>query len=152
MRHLHKFPRLILLAGALCLFLSAFATAQEVTGSLVGTVKDANGGAVAGATVTITESDKKVVVRTVTTNDDGRFATPNLTSAFYDVTIEAPNFKKHVEKRVKLDVGANRSVDVSLEAGKIEEVVTVEASPLTVELTTPAVSTVINGDQVRELA
>jgi hypothetical protein len=152
MRHLHKFPRLILLAGALCLFLSGFATAQEVTGSLVGTVKDANGGAVAGATVTITESDKKVVVRTVTTNDDGRFATPNLTSAFYDVTIEAPNFKKHVEKRVKLDVGANRSVDVTLEAGKIEEVVTVEASPLTVELTTPAVSTVINGDQVRELA
>lgn len=152
MRHLHKFPRFILLAGALSLFLSGMAMAQEVTGSLVGTIKDANGGAVTGATVTITDSEKKVVVRTATTNDEGQFSAPNLNSAIYDVEIEAPNFKKHIEKKVKLDVGASRSVDVTLEAGNIAEVVTVEAAPLTVELSSPAVSSVINGDQVRELS
>jgi len=43
-------------------------------------------------------------------------------------------------------------VEVTLEAGNISEVVTVEAAALTVELNTPTVSSVINGDQVRELA
>ncbi|HXD30681.1 MAG TPA: carboxypeptidase regulatory-like domain-containing protein [Pyrinomonadaceae bacterium] len=152
MRHLPKFPLITLIAGALCLLLSGVAMGQEVSGSLVGTVKDANGGAVTGATVTITDSEKKIVVRTASTNEEGQFSAPNLPSAFYDVSIEAPNFKKHVEKRVKLDVGASRSVDVSLEAGNIAEVVTVEAAPLTVELTSATVSSVINGDQVRELS
>ena len=67
------------------------------------------------------------------------------------VTTEAENFKKSVKTDVKVDVGARRSVDVSLEAGNISEVVTVEADPVSVELTTPTSSTVINGDQVREL-
>ncbi|HEV7397468.1 MAG TPA: carboxypeptidase-like regulatory domain-containing protein, partial [Pyrinomonadaceae bacterium] len=152
MRHLQISPRIIFLAIALCLGLSSLTVAQEVTGSLVGTVKDSNGGVVGGATVTITDSEKKVVVRTATTNDEGQFSAPNLPSALYDVQIEAANFKKHLEKRVKLDVGASRSVDVTLEAGNIAEVVTVEAAPLTVELSSPTVSSVINGDQVRELS
>ena len=45
-----------------------------------------------------------------------------------------------------------RALDVVLEAGNIAEVVTVEASPIAVELRTPQASTVINGDQVRELS
>jgi hypothetical protein len=65
--------------------------------------------------------------------------------------VEAPNFKKHVENRVKVDVGQRRTVDVGLEAGNISEVVTVEAVPLTVQLSTPTAATVISGDQAREL-
>jgi len=128
------------------------ASAQEVTGSIVGTVKDSTGASVQGATVTITDADKKVVVRTVQTNDAGEYSAPNLASGFYDVTVEAANFKKHLESRVKLDVGERHPVNVSLEVGNVAEVVTVEASPVAVELTTPTVSTTINGDQVRELS
>src|SRR5688500_12969876 len=114
--------------AALLFGLSALVSAQEVTGSIVGTVKDSTGAAVQGATVTITDAEKKVLSRAVQTNDDGEFSVPNLTPGLYDVTIEAPNFKKHLESRVKLDVGERHPVNVSLEAGNIAEVVTVEAS------------------------
>jgi len=137
---------------AIALFsFAAVASAQEITGSISGTVKDPVGAAVAGATVTVTDSAKKVVVRTVTTNEDGQFSAPDLTSAFYDISVEATNFKKHLENNVKLDVGQRRSVDVTLEAGNISETVTVEAAPVAIQLTSASTSTVINGDQVREL-
>jgi hypothetical protein len=130
----------------------AAAFAQEITGNLNGTVKDASGAAVKGATVTITDEEKKVDVRTLTTGDEGQYSAPNLPVAIYTVTVEAPNFKKAVQTGVKLDVNQRRTVDVDLEAGNIAEVVTIEANPVTVELSTPTASTLISGDQVRELS
>src|SRR4029453_9771560 len=76
----------------------------------------------------------------------------DLPATTYDVSVEAPQFKKHIESNVELNVGGRRTLDITLEPGDIAEVVTVEANPLTVELATPTVSTVINGDQVRELS
>jgi hypothetical protein len=145
-------PRLLSLAVIMILALSAAAFGQEVTGSIVGSVKDAGGAAVQGATVTITDVGQQIVVRTTTTNEEGQFTAPNLPATVYDVTVEAPNFKKHVESKVKLDVGRSRSLDIALEAGNISEVVSVEAGTLAVQLTTPAASTVISGDQARELS
>ena len=152
MRHLHKFPKLFLLAFALCFSFSSLAIGQEITGNLTGTVKDASGGAVKGAAVTITDQDKQLVIRTVVTGDDGEFSAPQLPAGNYSVSIEAVGFKKAVQTNLKLDVNQRRSVDVTLEAGNIAEIVTVQADPVTVELTTPTASTVINGDQVRELS
>jgi hypothetical protein len=145
--------RLSFIALILCVGLSGLAIAQEITGSINGTVRDASGAVVAGATVTISDPSKNdIVVRTLTTNDDGQFDAPSLQSGVYKVTVEAPNFKKSVNTDVKLDVGQRRSVDVSLEAGNISETVTVQADPVAVELTTPTAGTTINGDQVRELS
>lgn len=151
MRHHLRFLRIVFVALALFSF-AAIVSAQEITGSLSGTVKDANGAVVAGATVTITDTDKKVVARTVTTDDNGAFSAPNVPPSYYDITVEAPNFKKHIETRVKVDVGQKRELDVSLEPGSISEVVTVEANPLAVELRTPTNASVISGDQARELS
>ena len=104
----------ILFALSLLFAAATVAMAQEVTGSIVGSVRDAAGAAVAGATVTITDPSKNnIVVRTVTTNNSGEFSVPNLTISTYAVTVEAPNFKKLVKTDIKLDVGQRRSVDVS---------------------------------------
>jgi hypothetical protein len=153
MRHYPKneLHRLFLLF-ALCLTLSGNGSAQEITGSIVGTVKDSNGAAVKGANVTVFDSDKKILVRTLTTNDDGEFTVRDLPVTKYDINVEAPNFKKHIESGVQIDVGQRRSVDVVLAVGNVAEVVTVESSPLSVETSTATVSTVINGDQARELS
>src|SRR5437667_9153398 len=104
MRHHLQFIRVVFAAVALFSF-AAVASAQEITGSISGTVKDANGAVVAGATVTIADSEKKLVVRTVTTDDNGAFTAPDLATAYYDITVEAPNVKKHVETRLKIRVG-----------------------------------------------
>ncbi len=146
-----QFLRVLFVAIALFSF-AAMASAQEITGSISGTVKDPNGGTVAGATVTITDAQKKVVVRTVTTDDSGFFSAPDLTSAVYDITVEATNFKKHIETNLKLDVGQKRGLEISLEPGAISEVVTVEANALAVETRNVTASTVISGDQARELS
>jgi hypothetical protein len=139
-------------ALAMIFSFSLNAISQEVTGTIVGTVRDASGAVVPGATVTITDSQKNnQVVRTLTANDDGSFTAPNLPSGIYQVTVESANFKKSVNTDVKLDVGARYSLDVALEAGNVSETVTVEADAVSVELTTPTSSTVISGDQVREI-
>lgn len=138
---------------ACCLSMSAISFAQEVTGTIVGTVRDSNGAAVAGATVNITDASKgNILVRSVTTNDNGEYSVPNLPTNTFSVTVEAPNFKKAVSTDVKVDVGQRRNVDVILTAGRIDEVVTVTADTVGVELSTPTAGTVINGDQVRELS
>src|SRR3989442_14411059 len=152
MRHQLQFLRVVLVAIALVFGLSGIAVAQEITGSIVGTVKDSNGAAVAGATVTVTDSGTKLVVRTVQTKDEGQYTARDLPVTTYDVSVEAKGFKKHVESKVQVDVGKRRTLDIGLEAGNIAEVVTVEANPVAVELSTPTVSTVISGDQARELS
>lgn len=142
----------ILMISAIAFSFSLLSFAQEITGSLNGTVRDSNGAVVPGATVTIMDSNKgKAVVRTLQTNNDGAFSAPNLAISIYEISVEAPNFKKTLKTDIKLDVGARRTVDVLLEAGDISEVVTVEADPVAVELSTPTSSTVISGAQVREL-
>src|SRR6266567_302378 len=144
--------RALFMALALSLGLAGVVCAQEITGSIVGTVKDANGASVKGATVTIIDSDKKAVVRTLTTNDDGEFSAPLLPAAFYDVTVEATGFKKHIDERVKLNVNERRSVDVALQAGNVTETVTVTSEQLQVDTQSATASNVINGDQVVQLS
>src|SRR5918911_910508 len=135
---LKRIAALVVCALALC---STTASAQEITGSLVGTVRDVNGAAVKGAAVNITDSAKKVVVRTVTTNDDGQFDVRDLPVTDYDISVEAPSFKKHVESGVQVNVGKRRQLDISLEVGDVAEVVTVAAAPVAVELTNASAST-----------
>jgi hypothetical protein len=148
--HLKNGLRGLLILVVFCFMGQVYA--QGITGDLAGTVKDTNGAAVAGATVTVTNSDTKLVVRTVTTNDAGEYSVPLLPSAFYDITIEAPSFKKHIDERVRLNVNEHRRADVTLEAGNVSETVTVTAAPLQVNTQNAAASEVISGTQVRELS
>ncbi len=152
----NKFSRIIsgvFTAIILSLCLSGIANAQEITGSLFGTVRDNTGAVVPGATVTISDPSKgDVVVRTATTNDDGEFSAPNLQVGTYSITIESANFKKGVQTDIKLDLGQRRTVDIVLEAGNINETVTVEADPVAVDLQSATSGTIISGDQVRELS
>src|SRR5919199_4286852 len=119
---LKRIAALVACALTLC---ATTARSQEITGSINGTVKDTTGAVVKGATVTVTDEDKKVVVRTTTTGDEGGYSVTPLAVGNYSVTVEAPSFKKAVLTGIKLDVGQRRTVDATLEAGKIEEVVTV---------------------------
>ena len=131
---------------------SGIARGQEITGNLNGTVKDTSGAIVKGATVTITDSQKNVVVRTVQSNDEGDYNVPNLAVGTYTITVEATNFKKTVQNDIKIDVGQRRSVEVVLEAGNISETVLVQSDPVAVELTTATTSSLISGQQARELS
>ncbi|HJX90526.1 MAG TPA: Plug domain-containing protein [Pyrinomonadaceae bacterium] len=77
---------------------------------------------------------------------------PLVPVALYELSVEAANFKKHVEYGLKVNVNERRTVDVTLEAGSISESVNVTSDLIQVNTQTPAASNVINGDQVRELS
>ncbi len=137
----------------LCVFSASVINAQDITGSIVGSVKDVNGAAIAGATVTaIIPSQGNRQIRKVTTNGEGAFSIPNILVNVYAISVEAPNFKKTVQTDIKVEIGQRRVVDVVLEAGNISEVVTVEAGALAVEASIPQSSTTITGDQATELS
>lgn len=145
--------RAIFSTALLCVALCGSLVAQEITATLVGTVRDANGAVVPGATVTLRDPAKNNnVVRTVTTNEDGEYNFPAIDVSTYDITVEAPNFKKNATNGIKVDVGSRRTLDISLEAGNIAEIVTVEAGAASVDLQSATSSTVISGTQARELS
>lgn len=150
MKH-HTSLRTVAFAVFLTLCFTVIASAQEITGSLVGKVKDSNGAAVSGAAVTITNTETKNA-RTTQTNEDGQFSVGDLFAGNYEVSVEATGFKKHVSTNVDVNVAARRNLDVTLEPGNISETVTVVANPVAVELVSTTVGTVISGDQATELA
>jgi len=152
MKHHPKFVVCLLAVVALLFACSGIALSQEISGGIVGTVKDPSGAAVKGATVNVTDPATKHVVRTVTTNDEGQFTARDLHAQIYDISVEATGFKKHIESKVQVDVGKALNLEIGLEVGNVSEVVTVEANPVAVELSTPTVSTIINGDQARQLS
>ena len=86
----------------------AFGQSQSNAADLQGTVKDSTGAAIAGATVTA-RNQATNASRTATTNDDGYYRIINLPPGDYEVTVEAPNFKKAVLTKVTVTVGQHLS-------------------------------------------
>lgn len=150
-RLMNESGRLLMVVFVCLCFLCATALSQEITGNIVGTVRDTTGAVVPGATVTITNTDKQSIARTVTTDDEGRYAAPLLPAGNYEVAIESPNFKRFVSK-LKLNVNDRQTIDANLEAGQVSETVTITSDPVQVQLQSPQASTLISGTQVRELS
>jgi hypothetical protein len=142
----------LLLVVGLGVGLCGPAAAQEITGSIVGTVTDSKGGVVANASITITNASQLVVVRMLRTDDRGLYAAPLLPVGHYSVTAELAGFKKATRSGVELNVDDHLTVNFTLEAGSVNEVVTVQADALQVDLQTATAAGLISGTQVRELA
>lgn len=151
MRH-HISLRSVAFAILLTLSFVVTAAAQELTGSVAGTVRDSAGASVPGATITVINTATRLAVRTAESDADGQYSVGDLFAGNYDISVELKGFKKHLSTKVEVNVGVKRTLDITLEAGDISEVVTVEANPVAVELATPTVGTVISGEQATELA
>lgn len=138
-------------ALACVLVLSAIAVmAQATTGSLRGTVTDANGGVVSGATVTV-KSQSTGGTTTATTTSEGTFEATFLQPGDYTVTVEAPNFKRAVSNGVAVKIGVVNPVAIVLEAGNLSETVTVTANTEEVVRDQSQISTTIDSRRIQEL-
>ena len=144
--------RVGLVVGLLLTGLATSLVAQEITGSIVGTVQDASGSGVPGATVTVTNTDRNAVVRVTASEGSGNYTAALLPIGHYSVAIEAKGFKKSVRSGIELNVNDRLTVNFALEVGDVQQQVTVEANPVQVELQTSTAQSLISGDQVRELS
>ena len=143
---------LAILTAVITIALGGAAWAQQVTGSISGTVKDSSGAVVPNATVTITNTDKNIVARTLKTNDAGQYSAPLLPVGHYSVAIEANGFKKTAQNNIALNVNDNLAINFALQVGGTEQTVTIEASPLQVNTQNAQAQTVITSTQINELA
>ena len=111
---------------AFMLLMSNLAFAQTGSSSLRGVVTDAQGRAVAGANVTLT-NDQKNFTRTQTTNDDGVYVFTAIPPGTYRLAIEATGFKKAQVSEVHAQIDTPATFDVQLEVGNVTETVSVIA-------------------------
>jgi hypothetical protein len=135
----------------LLLVLAPYAVnAQQYSGTITGTVTDPSGAAIAGATVTATNTGTNATYST-TTSDQGVYSFAQLPVGMYDITVKQGSFKEFVAKGVEVHVSTSSEVNAKLELGAASEMVTVEASSVQVQTASAEVGEVVQGTQVREL-
>ncbi len=142
-----------MLVAASALPLSAVpAMAQAVTGTLRGTVADANGGVVAGATVTAKNEATGTTTPASTTTGEGIFDFAGLPPGTYTVTVEAAGFKRAVSTSVQVKAGIVNPLDVKLEPGNVAETVTVTSNTEEiVQRDQSQISTTIDSRRIQDL-
>ena len=123
------------LGGVFAVFLLCLpAFSQGSSSRILGTVTDQSGGVVAGATVTVVDTERGVI-RTLTTDDAGEYNAPNLTPGNYTVRAGAMGFKKLERQNVVIEVGHEVRVDFTVQPGEQNQTVTVTESVPLVETT-----------------
>jgi Carboxypeptidase regulatory-like domain len=136
------------LLGVLLLSLPAFS--QGSTGRILGTVTDTSGGVVAGATVTVLDTQRGVS-RTLITDDAGAYSAPNLTPGNYTVRAEAKGFKKLERQNVVVEVGHEVRVDLVVQPGEQTQTVTVTESVPLVETTNATMGGTLENTDIIDL-
>jgi Carboxypeptidase regulatory-like domain/TonB dependent receptor-like, beta-barrel len=126
-------------------------TAQTFRGTILGTVTDASGAVMAGAKVTVRNTQTGLVRGTVT-SADGSYAIPELPIGTYSVTVENSGFQTSVTTGVRVDVAAQRRVDAVLRPGAVTQKVEVSGEALPqVDTTTDVLGGTFESNEVTTL-
>src|SRR6476660_2768294 len=118
--------RIVPLAGLACLcglllhFVSSNAAAQMNAGTILGTVTDPTGAAIADAQVTVTNAGTSISQRT-TTDSTGNYLVPYLIPGIYEVTAEKEGFKKITRAGITIQVDQKARVDLGLQLGSVTD-------------------------------
>lgn len=139
----------LLLAGVL--LFGGNAAAQTFRGTILGTVTDSTGAAIAGAAVAV-KNVNTGLTRTVTTSDDGTYSVPELPIGTYTVTVEKTGFKQGVITGIQVEVSSERRADLVLTPGEVAQSVEVlgETLPM-VESTSNTLGGIIESKVVTNL-
>lgn len=134
----------------ICCLLTPSLFAQVDTASLIGTVRDPSGAAVASATVTIVETatNNTTVVRT---NSRGEYASPPIRVGTYSLSAVAPGFKTATRDNVLLQVQDRLRVDFEMEVGQVTENVVVSSVAPPIQSDTSSLGQVLSSTKITEL-
>ncbi|MDT7815336.1 MAG: hypothetical protein QOJ42_5252, partial [Acidobacteriaceae bacterium] len=105
------------------------ANAQAVYGSVYGTVTDASGAAIPGATVTVTDEAKGTSV-TAKSNESGGYSVEHMIPDLYTVKVEATGFKGFETTHLVVQADTSPKVDATMQTGGASETVNVNADAI----------------------
>ncbi len=145
--YLQKSPYWIVVFAFVFALLLGGRTYASVTASISGTVKDATGASIPGATVTATDTGTGIS-QTRTTNAQGFYSFQELPLGSYVVTVEQKGFKQYQQTNLVLDVNEARTVDATLQVGQVSEKIEVAADALHVETVSSQMGEVIEGKEM----
>lgn len=133
----------------LVLALAGGVQAQTASGQITGTVRDASGGVVPNAKVTL-GNQQTGMARTTRTSETGTYTFPLLPVGLYSVTAEQQGFSNAKHSDIQLNVDQIVRIDLDLAVGSTTETVNVSASAVALDSETSAVGHVITQRQDRK--
>ena len=137
---------------AILVFCLAWVSAegQTTNATLSGVVHDPTSAVVPQVRVTL-KSPVKGTVRVTTTDADGRYSFTSVEPGTYELRAESAGFRTEIKSGVVLTVGGSSQVDISLQVGPTNEVVTVTGEAPLIESSKAEVSNVINQQSIESL-
>jgi hypothetical protein len=134
---------LVLLAASIAVF------GQQYRGTFSGMVTDPQGAAVAKVKVIATETQTGVIT-SAESGETGAYTLPFLSPGQYEISAEAPGFKKFTQQGITLSAGAHPVIDIRLELGAITESVTINSDAPILTTANASVGQVITTAQVAD--
>jgi len=130
--------------------LSLAAVAQSTSGRILGTLTDQTGAAVGGATVTVTDTQRGTA-RTVSSDETGSFAVPDLQPGTYRIRVELRGFKTVERPNVQIEVASDVRSDFSLQPGQVNEMVTITDEVPLVNTTSATLGGTLSNQEINDL-
>ncbi len=124
--------------------------AQTSTGSVVGTVTDASGAVLPGASIILTNTGT-AERRTATSDSAGNYQFVNLLPGNYRLELENRGFKRYVRESVRVEVESSLRLDARMEVGDVAEVLTVSAETPLLQTQSASVGQLVEGRTVQEM-
>jgi hypothetical protein len=125
-------------------------TAQQVTSTLSGTIRDTSGAVIPQAALTATNTSTGIGTRT-TSDDAGRYIFPSLPPGTYSLAVQKTGFQTTVIPGVTLTVYQKATVDAALEVGRVTQRVEVAGAAPLLSTTSASIGTVLQERQIFDL-
>ena len=133
-----------------CSLLPQSASAQAVSGTILGQVKDSSGAVVPGASVTLVNAGTGLT-RTVVTDSNGEYTAPLLPTGTYNISTEMSGFKKVQLANVHLGVDQKVRIDLKLDLGQMTESVEIQAVAPLLQTSSSDLSVTVEGKTIESL-
>ena len=142
-----NFRRYRYLYLCLALLFSTLHLRADVTGSIIGYVRDASGAVLPNATLTVTQTSTGYT-RTATTDGSGQYSILALPPGSYRLTASMAGFENGVVDNINLNVNDALKFDFALKVGNVSQTVSVDASTVQVDTATTSMGTTITSSQI----
>lgn len=127
--------------------LSASIFAQAETATVLGTIRDANGAGIAGATVTLTNRSTSISSTTLT-DQSGEFQFNNVRIGDYQIAVTAEGFGQVVTDNINLTINARQRVDLTLQVASTSETVVITGAADLLETETSELGQIVQRQQI----